>query len=370
MRELASLLLVVLLVYVFQCLCWAPPRAHAFSLDLTGKPGHRKRGFPWSALNLTGYWANPLPPLQPLVMVDWPEFQLSPEAFTLNRGEAEPLTAAWEQLALKPSGGKLLCNDVKVFQGGPDQVKELSDFLLRVKMAKPKKRGALVEGWLRKVTDAESAKGRVDLFRHKATWLHLLVNAQFFLLFMITPLAFARFGSRALWPLVGSVFSTSVMIAWLFWRLHKRFFPGDGDGRFKSVFSTVLSPIYAIRAGDALARDLLAGFHPVVAAGVLCPKKDFEAFAGEQLRANRFSQSGTSWYAERLQLALSRMVTKQGVQGNQLLQAPERQENCVVYCPRCRAQYTRKRESCSDCGYEELLAFADGAAMAGKRAVQ
>ena len=370
MRELASLLLVVVLVYVFQCLCWVPQSAHAFSLDLSGKNGRRKRGFLWSAFHLTGYCANPIPPLQPLVVVHAPEFQPSPEAITLRQGDMEPLTIAWEQLTLKRSGSKLLCNNVELFRGEASQAKDLSDFLLRVKAAAPKKRGALIETWLRKRTDAAAAKERVELYCKKSIWLDLAVNTQFMLLFIITPISFARFGSKALWPLAGIVLSTSVVIAWQFWRLHKQFFPGDGDARFKSIFSTVLSPIYAIRAGDALARDLLAGFHPLVAAGVLCSARDFEALAGEHLREIHFSLSGTNWYAEQLQRALNRMVSKQGLDTRQLLATPERQENCVVYCPRCRAQYTKQRESCADCAYGELLPFANQDLSANAPATQ
>jgi hypothetical protein len=117
---------------------------------------------------------------------------------------------------------------------------------------------------------------------------------------MIVPMAFFRFGSRALWPTAGAVIATSIFIAWRSVRLHKFFFPGDGEGRFKSVFSTVLSPIYAIRAEDSLVRDLLAGFHPVAVAGVMCSQKELEAFAGEQLRTNKFSSWGASWYGDQL----------------------------------------------------------------------
>jgi len=41
MRELASLLVIVLLVYLFQCLCWVPVRAQVFSLELTEERGRK-----------------------------------------------------------------------------------------------------------------------------------------------------------------------------------------------------------------------------------------------------------------------------------------------------------------------------------------
>lgn len=361
MRELASLLVVVLLVYLFQCLCWAPTGAHVFSLEPGGESGRKKRGFLWSALKLTGYWANPLPPLQPLVVVDWPQLQPEPETVCITPADAEPVAIAWEELKVIRAGNKLSCNGSVVLQGGAEQLKQSQEFLEKLKRAKAKERRKLIEAWLRKSTDAAAIEERLTRFCQKSRWLDIAVNLQFLLLFLIVPMSFFRFGSKALWPMAGAVLATSVFIAWRSVRLHKYFFAGDGEGRFKSVFSTVLSPIYAIRAEDAVARDLLAGFHPVAVAGVMCSKKDLEAFAGEQLRANKFSSRGTGWYGDQLQLALTRMLEKKGIDARRLLAAPEREAGCVLYCPQCRAQYTKAREGCADCGYGELLAFKEQA---------
>ena len=365
MRELATLLFVVLLVYLFQCLCWAPPSALVFSLEPSGEQGRKRRGFLWSALKLRGYCANPLPPLQPLMVVDWPAFQPDPEMMRLAQTDTEPVSLPWEQLTVTRSGSKLLCNGSVVLQAGADHIKAQQEFLSKLKRANPKGRKKLIETWLRKATDTGAVEDLLKLFLHKSRWLDIAVNLQFFLLFMIVPMAFFRFGSGALWPMAAAVLTTSIFIAWQCWRVHKRFFPGDGDARFKAMFGTVLSPIYAIRAADTVARDLLAGFHPVAVAGVVCRPQEFEAFAAEQLRANLFGQSGVNWYRDQLQLALASMLEKKGVSVKQLLAPPERDGNCVVYCPRCRAQYTKAREDCADCGHGELLEFAGQAAMSG-----
>ena len=355
MRDLVVLVVVVVLVYLLQCICWAPSRAQVFVLEAE-KPGQRRRGFLWSALKLSGYWANPLPPLQPLVVAEWPEFELSPDAVRVGAG-AEPVS--WEQMTLSRSGGKLFCNGAKIFQGGADQLKAYEDLLFRVKRAKAKDRQKVIAAWLAKASDVEAAKLRVEAFRTKTGWLELAANLQFFLLFAMTPLAFFRFGSRALWPVLGTVLTTSSFIAWKTWTVHKKLFPADGEARFKSVFSALLSPIHAIRAQDALAHHLLEGFHPVAVAGAICSEKQFEAFAGEQLRAMRFSQSDSTWYAGQLLAALESMLQKKGVPPQRLLAAPEREGECVRYCPRCRAQYTKVREDCADCGFAPLKDFAE-----------
>jgi hypothetical protein len=359
MRELASLLVVVLLVYLFQCICWAPTRAHVFSLEPGGESGRKKRGFMWSALNLTGYWANPLPPLQPLLVVDWPQVQPEPDILRIRLADTEPVAIAWEELKVTRSGSKLSCNGTVVLRGAAQQLKQSQEFLEKLKRAKVKERRKLIEAWLRRATDAAAIEERLKAFCYRARWLDIAVNLQFFLLFLIVPMAFFRFGSKALWPMAGAVIATSIFIAWRSVKLHKYFFADDGEGRFKAVLSTVLSPIYAIRAEDAVARDLLAGFHPVAVASVMCSQKELEAFAGEQLRINKFSSRGASWYGEQLQLVLTRMLEKKAIDAKRLLAAPEREDGCVLYCPRCRAQYTKAREGCADCGYGELLAFEE-----------
>jgi hypothetical protein len=369
MRELASLVAIVLLVYLFQCLCWAPTRAHVFSLEPGGESGRKKRGFLWSALKLTGYWANPLPPLQPLLVVDWPQFQLGPEAVVITQPNTDPISLPWEQVKVTRSGSKLLCNGSVVLQGGVEPLKASQEFLEKLKRAKVKERKKLVESWLRQASDIGAIEERLKLYCNKSRWLDIAVNLQFFLLFIIVTLAFFRFGSRAIWPMVGAVLTTSIFIAWQSVRLHKLFFAGDGEARFKSVLSTVLSPIYAIRAADALARDLVSGFHPVAVAAVVCSQQDLEMIAGEQLRAEKFGQASASWFSEQLQLSLARMLEKKAVDVKQLLAAPEREDNCVVYCPRCRAQYTKEREECADCGYLGLLSFEEKVAT-GKTMVQ
>src|SRR5579859_650477 len=353
MKDLVVLVVVVVLVYVLQCICWAPARAQVFLLEAEG-PGRRKRGFLWSALKLTGYWANPLPPLQPLVVTDWPEFELIPEALRA-RAEAQPVV--WEQVTLARSSGKLLLNGSKIFHGGADQLKVYEELLLRMKRAKVKDRPKLIAAWLNKATDVKAAKLRLEAFKRKTRWLELAANLQFFLLFAMTPLAFFRFGSKALWPVLGAVLTTSILIAWKSGSVHKKFFPADSEARFKAVFGALLSPIHAIRALDSLAHHLLGGFHPVAVAGAMCSRQEFEAFAGEQLRAMAFSQSGANGYTAQLRAALERMLQKEGIPPQRFLEAPERQAGCVQYCPRCRAQYTKKREGCADCGFAPLHDF-------------
>ena len=354
-----TLLAIVLLVYLFQCMCWSPARAHVFSLSDPQRGHWKKDGFLWGALELRGNWANPLPPLQPLTVVDWPTFQLTPEAVHAGSASSFGEPVLWERAVFSRVEGKLLCNDVKVFEGGADQCKAYLEMLSRLQQAKVKDRKKLIEGWLLKATDADAAQERLESFSHKAIWMELAANLQFCVLFTTTPLAFYRFGGKALWPTLATVLAISIFITWQFWRLHRKFFPADSDARFKSLFSILLSPINAIRASDLLARDLFAGFHPVAVAQVVCRREEFESLAAEQLRAIKFSHSGSGGYADQVQHSLEALLQKAGLEPKSLLEAPQREDNCVSYCPRCLAQYTKTREDCADCGFSPLNAFPE-----------
>jgi predicted amidophosphoribosyltransferase len=55
---------------------------------------------------------------------------------------------------------------------------------------------------------------------------------------------------------------------------------------------------------------------------------------------------------------MEQALKQKGLNPAELLRPPTPDPGCVVYCPRCLAQYTKERDQCTDCGYEELSAFA------------
>jgi len=123
----------------------------------------------------------------------------------------------------------------------------------------------------------------------------------------------------------------------------------------------VLSPVAAIRACDALARDLLVGYHPLAAAGIL-PSGEFAEFAGEQLRLCRFTGRPDKWYQQTLAKLMNQAIKEAGARPEALLRPAERQDGCVAYCPRCLAQYVKDAGRCVDCGFTGLVSFKGAAA--------
>src|SRR5262249_44318647 len=148
-----------------------------------------------------------------------------------------------------------------------------------------------------------------------------------------------------------------------FGTLVKATLPSTSVDWVTSLVTVILAPTAAIRAGDVPARDALSGYHPLAAAGAVLEEDEFRAFAEEQLRLCRFGDYLDKTYQAALQKAMDRAITQKKLNPQELLRPPDPDPGCVVYCPRCLAQYTRTREECTDCGYEALEEFKKSRAV-------
>ena len=362
--ELISLFLIVLLVYLLQCIYWvtpSPTRSAAFALNRRGRGKRRYQGFVWNAFDTAGILANPLPPLSPMVVAQWPAFELSQDAIQFRKKgaeEQEPVSISWEKLTVSSSESKLLCNGMLAFKGSEVQVREYAALLGRLQSARRAQRAQIIQDWLRNAMSAQAAARRVKVFSGRSLWLRIVANLEFFFLFLLAPLAFYRFGSGILWRMALILAVLSITVVLEFWTLHKTLLPEGSDVRLKSAVTNLLSPMAAIRASDVVSRDLLAGCHPLAAAGAVLDEDEFRAFAEEQLRLCRFGDYLDKTYQAALQKAMERALTQKKLNPQELLRPPDPDPGCVVYCPRCLAQYTKAREECSDCGYEALEELA------------
>jgi hypothetical protein len=360
MSELESLFLIVLLVYLVQCIYWVPPGASVFALGLRGRGKWKHHGFAWSALKTEGFLGGPLPPLAPLTVQTWPAFALHAEGVAFPEASGQWQRLSWEQLGLTRGESKLRCSGATVFQGSESQVDGYFQLLKRVQGADKSARGPMIERWLKKTMRAETARRRLYIFSRRSRLLRILANLQLIFLFVAVPVAFSRFGPVILWRVILFLVAMQALIALEFWSVHSALFRPAGDAKLKATITILLSPVAAIRACDVIARDLLSSWHPLAAAGAALAPPEFELFAGEQLRRCRFGDHPDEWYRDAMARAMECAIRKAGAQPDRLLRPAERENGCVVYCPRCLAQYVKSTEACRDCGFESLVAFAGG----------
>ena len=355
--ELVSLFLIVLLIYVVQCICWVTPRSIVFTLDLRGRGKRKLQGYVWNAHDTAGVLANPFPPLTPLTAAQWPAFELTPDALQFSGKAGELVSIPWEKLEVIHSESRLKCNGSVVFKGSEVQVLQYVALLGNLRSAARARRAEIIQDWLRRMMKIQAASRRILVFTGRSRWLRILANLQFFFLFLLLPLGFYRFGTLIWWRALLILVVLSLAITLEFWTLHKMLFPSATEQRFKTAAVTTLSPVAAIRACDVIARDLLAGYHPLAVAGAILPADDFRRFAGQQFRLCRFGDYLDQQYQGGLQKAMEQAIRKSKLNPQELLRPPEADSGCVMYCPRCLAQYTKNREECADCGYESLAPF-------------
>jgi hypothetical protein len=364
--NLGWLFFILLLVYFLQCICWATPGSTVFALGLRGR-GKRRQEFVWNALNVSGLLANPLPPLAPLLVVQWPAFELTPDSIRFTGKDSEPVSLPWEQLKISHSESRLHCNDSLVFKGSDLEVARYAALLQKLQRTSRGQRGQIIQNWLHKAMSIQSAARRMLVFTRRSRRLRLVSNLQFLFLFVAAPLGFEQFGMAIFWQVIIIMLAISAVIGIEFWLMHRTLFPSAGDERLKSGLTVFLSPIAAIRARDAVAHHLLAGFHPLAAAGAILPEKEFDRFAAEQLRLNRHGDYFDKRFQQTVQQQMEQAIRKRGLSPEKLLRPPEPDSGCVVYCPRCLAQYTKAREECVDCGYEKLAEFRTATIAANRK---
>ena len=360
--ELGVLFLVVVLVYLLQCVYWVSPDAAVFALNCGGGGKRKPHGFVWSALGTSGVLAWPLPPLTPNAAVAWPLFEAGPEGLWLMEAGQHWNSMSWSDLTIAGTDSEVVCNGSSAFKGSEGQAARYAGLLQQLGRAPESERRPILLAWLRQAMSVRGAARRVLVFTRRSRWLRILANLQLALLFFALPLSFIKFGPAVLWRVAVSLLVISAAISFEFWMLHKRLFPRAGSARFKAGMTILLSPIAAIRASDALARDLLAAYHPVAVAAAILPSDDFRQFAGEQFRRNRFGDHPCKWYQENLGRLMEQTIRRKGIKPVELLRPARRESGSVAYCPRCLAQYLKDRSACSDCGFEGMVGFESASA--------
>src|SRR5205814_3609976 len=181
-------------------------------------------------------------------VVYWPALHCHPGRIECVPRDEKPVSVSSDNSTFRHSDSRLFCNDVPLFKGSEAQVLECYELLRQFQKLKRAQRGAAIHNWLRKGMSAQTAGRKAQVFHARSRWLRVVANLQFFILFLLVPLAFSRFGLGILWRLVAVVVVMSVAVTLEFWTLHKTFFPKAKGTRLKHGFMTMLSPIAAIRA--------------------------------------------------------------------------------------------------------------------------
>lgn len=382
MRELLEFLGVFAGIYLFDCVHWARREAFAFRawwgrrtrlVAGEGLLGNERYGLvlaepllPFGRLFLT----------QPLPLSLTQDSAVSYVSTATNPGPRPPQVEAIVSFDAQPKvtrEARRVQVDGRPFveAGSARDARRIAELLVELSRSSPRARERRIERLVASSFDAPAVAARLAAFERASVWLRRACTTELVHVFVATPALAYAFGLVRVWlPLLVVLVVLQVVVTWSFVRAHRTLFPDERRARRGEAFLLACSPPSAMRAVDALSRDLLCEFHPLAVAAVLLPRAEFETVLETALRdalhplpAVREAQdpavraAADSW-RERLLRALEGFARAQGLATTPWREPPPRLDpDCRAYCPRCTRQFTVPGGVCERCQGHPCLDF-------------
>lgn len=372
MSDLVELLLVLGALYLAECAVWT----QRSGLALLRSWGRTRVLFPPELLGNPEaglMFSNPLPPLGDLFIVPaWP-CSLSSEGLSIGPPlRVDPAARPLHEPVLLPMAtvGSARSEDSRVLfddgtawdLGSSDEAQRWTQRLVALSTARPREREVRIRAWLRESLRDDELQSRLASFDAALGSLDPTVLVLFTLLFLLGPLAVWQYGLEHTWiPLLSLTGVAWLAVLAAVRAATQRLLSTGVRCSLSSWVTMAILPLAAIRARDTLARRLLAGFDPVFCAAALASQRAGPVVrsAQRQLAHPRGGEELASvrWfrllYRDELTLALEPL----GYDEAAALKAPDREPECLAYCPRCHDQFTSVTATCSACDARELTPF-------------
>jgi hypothetical protein len=374
-----TLFVVLVALYLSDCFIWTGRRNVLFSswwflrtgvIYADEKPG-----------GLGGKLAmlNPLPPLGAYWMAGMPPFSLSPDgvcSFTLgtfpggNGNFHSAAVSGYEDIHTTGTENKyLLLNDSRFAKCNTSEEARLLEALIRRVSGAPKDmREQLIKKHILSQFSKKEALKRLIMVRAHTVGLRFVCCGFLALLFAVIPLLTLLYGlGPLLYPIIAAILVNLIIISTMYYRAHKRLFPGCLYDRFINIAKICLCPPAAIRAADLLTLNAMTQFHPVTIAGMFSGP-DSVAFIRSVINDLKYpvrhNQTDpvelgiASWYAAcELEMCMAVLKTQGPKKVDTMLAPPSTDGVSVVYCPRCLSRFSAISETgeCTDCPGVALL---------------
>ena len=380
MTEGQTLLLILILVYLTDCLIWVKRESVAFVGNWRGS--WRLRVPPSWAGNANGgiLLLNPVPPAGRVFLSHLVPISISPSgvcAYNLQTLPSEARSPAQTGQFLSfnkiesasVDGVYLLVNKERFAKcATARQAKALASLIPELTKASASKRERIARAWISKQFAIDEATARLRESEKVIEPIRELSLILFLFLFVVTPILVMNFALLSLViPVAVVMFIMAIVIGVMFQRAHKQFFPNEGTERFESLAKMVLCPPVSIRAPDLLTRNLLSDFSPIVLAELLGEARerqfvrafilDLQYPLGHEV-ADDTAEQTMRWTAEQqLAICLEQMKGGRYLKREELEAPSQREENSISYCPRCRCQFVVRDGECPDCPGVGLVVF-------------
>lgn len=379
LTEGQTLFLVLILLYLSECLIWVKRQSVAFISGL-GDGGRLTYPHQWLG-NASGgiLFLNPLPPADKVFLSHLPPISISPTGIcafnlqTLPSGGRAPnqtgQTLSFSEIKqVTTDGAYLLVNKERFAKcATSEQAKKFAALLGEMIKASPSKRETLARSWITKQFAVDEARARLRAGKEATKEIRLVSWIFFLFLFVVVPIWVSRVGLfESLLLIALLMIAVAAKTAQSFYQAHKQLYPEEKSERIESLLKMVLCPPAAVRAADLVTRNMLSDYSPIVLADLLTgnhERRFVRAFILDlqhPLKYEALDETGrgiVNWSAAE-QLNASLEYLKNGRFGSleELLSPPPRAGNSISYCPRCECQFVVHSVDCPDCPGVAVLA--------------
>lgn len=380
MSEAQTLLLILILLYLTECLIWVKRESVAFVSRMGGR---WRLTVPPSWLgNANGgiLFLNPLPPAGRVFLSHLSPISISPSgicAYNLQTlpSEARSPNQTGQFLPFskvsssKTDGVYLLVNGERFAKcATARQAKTLAKLIVEMTKASAAKRERLARTWISKQFAMDDAAARLREGNDVIQPMRELSSILFLFLFVVTPVLVSSFSLMGLIiPVAAVMVILAVLIGILFYRAHKQLFPAEASERFENLVKMILCPPVSMRAPDILTRNLLAEYSPIVVASLLTGSGEqqfMRAFILDLQHplkhevSDEVAEQTIGWTAaEQLNVCLEQVRAGRYLKPEELSAPTQREENSISYCPRCQCQFVVSAVECPDCPGVGLVDF-------------
>ena len=375
-----TLLLILILLYLSECLIWVKRESVAF-VSAWGRRWRVATPPSWMGNARGGIlFLNPLPPSGRVFLSHLSPISISPSGICAFNIQTLPSEARSPYQSgqfipfskIKDSGtdgAYLVVNNEKLIKcATAKQARALATLIDAMAKASGSKRETMARTWVVKQFAADDADAVLKQAESLIKPIQEMGVILFLFLFVFTPGLAVAFGLAPLIiPVAGVMVALAVEIAIMFHRAHKKLYPAESSERLESVVKMILCPPVSIRAADILTKNLLAEYSPIVLASVL-PGTGEQQFVrsvildlkhplGHEV-SDEPAQQTIAWTArEQLNVCLDHVKKGRYLKPEELLAPTQREGNSISYCPRCRCQFVVSDGLCPDCPGVELVEF-------------
>jgi len=378
MNDVQLLFLILAVVYLLQCIGWAPLESEVLRIGWRFRAKVLNGGLRMRFGRHKLFLLNPLSPLSGAIVCEWfPSVRSGDErssaesnppqsggipgrqTISLNSLEKQPIHAMGKEV--RSAGVVLFIAHSQAYANF------VAGVLDRVRKRSPKERDRAFELEFERMFDTQKGALRLEEYKACTAFLRIACALLFAFLFLIVPVLVRLRGLEHIWPvLLAYLIWSLACIGWSFRRAHRALYPEQKEGRWQQVLVLVLSPYSAIRANDMLLRDLFSAFHPLSVASLFLSKQESRVQAERSLRQSFYGGDKDATSSDpAMRRALESFLAKTGTPREELLRPPHRKsENCRTYCPLCMAQFVLVEGECPDCEAVLLKVFPPESASA------